>query len=186
MTNSFKIVIDGNELDHSPGEYSPEEIYFGSEKRNLDGSLDSQYYKTKYRFSLSNTTITQWETLMRIGAKRSKTVDYRDSTYLMQTFNGDGSTVQFDLNRKAYTGATAKAWIDDVLKTVTFTTATNPTSTDVFINDATGTVTCGVTPTDANDNIEIYYQPIYQVKIKQILTYLHSNVKSYQFVCEEV
>ena len=175
----LQLVIDGITLDHAPTEYRPQKFVFGSDKRNLDASLTRQKYNEKYVFTLTNVTITQIESLLRVANKHSKTLTFRDSTYIIQSISGDGSTTSFDLNRQCYTGATGKAWIDDVEKSVTFTTATNPTSSQVFINGTTGVVTTGATPTDDSDNIQIKYQPIYLITIDQDLGYLPAGVFSY-------
>ena len=184
----MQIVIDGTTMDHRPTNYVPELIEFSKSKRNLDQSLSGQVLKLKYRFSLDNITITNWQTIMRMFSKRNATRTYRDGIDIAQTFNGDGSTVSFNLGRVCYTSATtAIAWIDNVQKSVTFTALTNPGATQVYINGSTGVVTCGATPSNSTDNLEIHYQPIYSVKlISPQLGYLPGTVYSYRAVFEEI
>ena len=182
-----QIVIDGTTLDHYPTTYSPELVIFGSDARNLDGSMSRQLNKIKYIFELDNLTVTDWQTIMRIFSRRSSAVTYRDDMYIVQTLNGDGATTQFYLGRYAYASATdCVAWIDGVQKSITFTTAINPSSTQVFINQSNGLVTCGSTPSDGYDNIEIYYQPIYYVQMNTKLSYYPGIIYGYKAILEEV
>ena len=184
----FEIEIDGITLDHNPTNYSPDTVELGNSARNLDGSLSSINLKKKYVFSLDNITVTDWQNLQRLFARRNKSLEYRDKIYIVQTLDGDGSSTAFNLGRKAYSAGTdAVAWIDGVLKSVTFTTATVPKPTQVYINQATGAVNTGVVALDASDNIEIYYAPIYTVKLVTPKLSYHPNViYGYNVTFEEI
>ena len=182
MSFDMTIVVDGITFDHNPTDYSPEVLRFGSSDRNLDGSLSSTDFIDKYRINLSNLTITNWQSLQRLFARKNKSLPYRDGVYIVQTIDGDGSETSFNLGRKAYSSATeATGWIDSVQKSVTFTTATNPGSTQIFINPATGAVTTGSTANDNSDNIEIYYIPIFTMKLIDPKLSYHPNV-IYEYV----
>lgn len=184
----MSVVIDGITFDHNPNTYSPERIAFENSARNLDGSLSSINYSVKYRFNLNNITITNWQELQRLFSRRNKSLSYRDGIYIVQSIDGDGSTTSFNLGRKAYSsGSLATGWIDNVQKSVTFTAATNPGSTQIFINQDTGAVYAGATAINGSDNIEIYYIPIYTVKlITPTLTYHPNVVYEYNVIFEEV
>lgn len=112
-------------------------------------------------------------------------IDYYETS---EVFSGDGSTNQWTLRRPlASASYLPKITVDDVVQTVTVTTATNPTATNVFVNQTTGVMTFGSIPTDADDNVKVLYVPVYPVHIASCEPEKReAGLEFYKLICEEV
>ena len=112
-------------------------------------------------------------------------IDYHKITEIL---SGDGAIVSFTLQRLC-SGLTPLPIVEvnDVGITVTMNALTNPTAGNVYINKDTGVMTFGTTPTEADNNIVVIYEPKYVVHIFEYKhTYHFNNIANYVLVCEEV
>ena len=77
--------------------------------------------------------------------------------------------------------------VDDVAQTVTITALTNPTAGNVFVNQTTGAMTFGSIPTDAADNVKVFYVPLFPVHIVSCKPEKkEKGLEIFKVICEEV
>lgn len=114
--------------------------------------------------------------------------NYIDYYEISEVFSGDGSTDQWTLRRPLASASYLPIiFVDDVEQTVTINELENPAAGNVYVNQATGVMTFGSIPTDADDNIKVLYVPVFPVHIASCEPEKkEAGLEFYKVICEEV
>ena len=189
------IIIGSITLD-TPKGYTHEPIKLESYERTIKGNMIINRSVTSedqpidlYRFEITdivNSKLRELEAEFRhIG-----NLDYVDHIQIEEVLSGDGSTTIFYTQRRM-SGDTPVpiVTLDGVSKNVIVTDDTNPEPGNVYAKadvDGRARFIFGDTPTDANNNIIILYEPKYYV---HMISYRRSgvikDVAYYTLICEE-
>lgn len=114
--------------------------------------------------------------------------NYIDYYETKEIFSGDGATDQWTLRRPLASALyLPKITVDDDVQTVTVNELENPGLGNVFVNQTTGVMSFGSTPTKADDNVRVLYVPIYPVHIVSCEPEKkEAGLEFYKVICEEV
>lgn len=114
--------------------------------------------------------------------------NYIDYYETKEVFSGDNVEVQWTLRRPLASASYLPIIIvDDVEQTVTVNELTNPGAGNVYVNQTTGVMSFGTTPTDADDNVTVKYVPVYPVHIVSCEPEKkEAGLEFYKVICEEV
>ena len=114
--------------------------------------------------------------------------NYIDYYEIVERLSGDGSTDQWTLRRPlASASYLPRITVDDVVQTVTINELTNPGAGNVYVNQTTGVMSFGSTPTDADDNVEVFYVPVFPVHIASCKPEKREKgIEFYKVICDEV
>jgi len=112
-------------------------------------------------------------------------IDYYE---IPEVFSGDGATVTWTLRRPLASASYLPViTVDDIVQTVTITTLTNPIAGNVFVNQTTGAMTFGSVPTNAADNVQVLYVPVFPVHIVSCRPEKREKgLEFFKVICEEV
>lgn len=183
-----------------PLDYIHEPAKMENRTRSLDATIIVNYAVTtgdvvitKYHFEIPGITVSERLT-MRAWTLKQKSLDFVDNITIPEVFSTTSSTgtVTIDLQRSLGSTSTGDISIDfnDVAQDVAITTATNPSSGEVYV-DTDGTMTFGPCPA-STENIIVNYIPKYTVRVisdgQEFLTKNPSGnkISRYRIVLEEV
>ena len=114
--------------------------------------------------------------------------NYIDYYEIPERFSGDGVTDQWTLRRPlASASYLPKIIVDDVEQTITINELENPGAGNVYVNQTTGVMSFGSVPTDADDNVKVFYVPVFPVHIASCEPdKKEAGLEFYKVICEEV
>ena len=114
--------------------------------------------------------------------------NYIDYYEIPEVFSGDGSTDQWTLRRPLVSVSyLPRITVDDVVQTVTVNELENPGANNVYVNQTTGVMTFGSIPTDADDNVKVFYVPVFPVHIESCEpNKKEAGLEFWKVICREV
>ncbi len=159
-----------------------DESLFVNRRVNSENQLLSKYY---FEILVIESDELEEIKLLALYIGNHNYIDYYE---VPEVFSGDGSTTQWTLRRPlASMDYVPKITVDDVTQTVAVNELENPGAGNVYVNLTTGVMTFGSVPTDADDNVKVFYVPRYPVHIiscepeKQ-----EARLEFYKLICMEV
>jgi len=117
-------------------------------------------------------------------------IDYYETKEVFSGGRADwhGDIVQWTLRRPlASASYLPRITVDDDVQTVEINELTDPGLGNVYINQTTGVMSFGTTPSDADDNVTVKYVPVYPVHIVSCEPEKkEAGLEFYKVICEEV
>lgn len=139
----------------------------------------------KYHFEITGVDDDQMINI-QIAAVKTGNFYLIDYYQIPEVLSGDGVTDTWTLRRLPVAAYLPVVIRDGVVQTVTMTNSTSPGANNVFINEETGVMTFGTTPSDVADNIIVKYVPKYLIHIVSWdPESRESGLVSYKLICEE-